>query len=106
MSDMPRRWSTIVVLAVSLAAWLGSAAAASAADPLTKSISMSGPQPLREDNHPNDYRAWGNRQYFKDSHTRWVELWASWYDLRRASRATSRDSSWSYLDTSPALRRL
>jgi len=44
------------------------AAAAQAADPLPKAISMSGPQPLREDSHPNDYRYWGNRQYFKDSH--------------------------------------
>jgi hypothetical protein len=68
-----------------------------AADPLAKSISMSGPQPLREDNHPNDYRAWGNRQYFKDSHTGWVKLWVSWYDLQQGYAATSRDGSWSNL---------
>src|SRR3954453_15099134 len=68
-----------------------------AADPLSKAISMSGPQPLREDNHPNDYRAWGNRQYFKDSHSGWVKLWVSWYDLQQAYAATSRDGSWNNL---------
>ena len=73
------------------------AAAAQAADPLPKAISMSGPQPLREDNHPNDYRSWGNRQYFKDSHTAWVKLWVSWYDLQQAYAATSRDGSWNNL---------
>jgi hypothetical protein len=86
------------------------AGAAHAADPLPKAISMSGPQPLREDNHPNDYRAWGNRQYFKDSHTGWVKLWVSWYDLQQAYAATSRDDSWNNLSGSAVgsayLRRL
>jgi hypothetical protein len=73
------------------------APAANGADPLPKAISMSGPQPLREDNHPNDYRAWGNRQFFKDSHTSWVKLWVSWYDLQQSHRAASRDDEWSNL---------
>src|SRR3954452_2803487 len=86
------------------------AAAAQAADPLPKAISMSGPQPLREDNHPNDYRYWGNRQYFRDSHTGWVKLWVSWYDLQQGYVATTRDGSWNNLTGSATgsayLRRL
>ena len=85
-------------------------AAAQAADPLPKAISMSGPQPLREDNHPNDYRSWGNRQYFKDSHTGWVKLWVSWYDLQQAYPQSSRDGEWNNLTGSSVgsayLRRL
>jgi hypothetical protein len=73
------------------------AAGAQAADPLPKSISMSGPQPLRADNHPNDYRSWGNRQYFRDSRSGWAKLWVSWYDLQQGYVATSRDSSWNNL---------
>src|SRR3954454_21144844 len=83
-----------------LAALLGLgvlAGAAQAADPLPKAISMSGPQPLREDSHPNDYRSWGNRQYFKDSHTGWVKLWVSWYDLQQGYAARSRDGDWNNL---------
>jgi hypothetical protein len=86
------------------------AGAAQAADPLPKAISMSGPQPLREDNHPNDYRSWGNRQYFRDSHTGWVKLWVSWYDLQQSYAATNRDASWNNLTGSAVgsayLRRL
>src|SRR3954454_19498761 len=86
------------------------AGVANAADPLPKAISMSGPQPLREDNHPNDYRAWGNRQYFKDSHTSWVKVWVSWYDLQQAYPQTSRDGMWNNLTASSVgssyLRRL
>ena len=73
------------------------AGAAQAADPLPKAISMSGPQPLREDNHPNDYRYWGNRQYFRDSHTGWVKLWVSWYDLQQGYTPVSRDDAWNNL---------
>jgi hypothetical protein len=84
--------------------------AAHAADPLPKAISMSGPQPLRQDNHPNDYRYWGNRQYLQDSHTSWVKLWVSWYDLQQAYPQTSRDGSWKNLTGSATgsafLRRL
>ncbi|HEX4718259.1 MAG TPA: hypothetical protein VH300_07000 [Thermoleophilaceae bacterium] len=61
---------------------------------------MSGPQPLREDNHPNDYRYWGNREYFKNSATTWVKLWVSWYDLQQAYAQTSRDNSWNNLTQS------
>jgi hypothetical protein len=86
------------------------AGAAQAADPLPKAISMSGPQPLREDNHPNDYRSWGNRQYFKDSRTGWVKLWVSWYDLEQAYPQTARDGMWNNLTGSAVgsayLRRL
>src|SRR5436190_11612124 len=96
-----------------IAALLGLAlvtGAAQAADPLPKAISMSGPQPLREDNHPNDFRYWGNREYFRDSHTSWVKLWVSWYDLQQGYAATSRDSEWNNLTGSAVgsayLRRL
>jgi hypothetical protein len=66
-------------------------------DPLPKAISMSGPQPLREDHHPNDYRYWANRELFRQSRTAWVKLWVSWYDLQQSSAATSRDASWNNL---------
>jgi hypothetical protein len=78
-----------------------SAASALAADPLPKAISMSGPQPLREDNHPNDYRVWPNRQYISDSGTSWVKLWVSWYDLQQSYQPTSQADSWRDLDTAP-----
>jgi hypothetical protein len=100
------RFVALVVL-LSLAVFAG---VAHAADPLPKGISMSGPQPLREDNHPNDYRYWGNRQYFKDSHTGWVKLWVSWYDLQQAYPQSNRDAAWNNLTGSPVgsayLRRL
>jgi hypothetical protein len=96
--------------AVGIAAFGLLAGTAQAADPLAKSISMSGPQPLREDNHPNDYRSWGNRQYFRDSRTGWVKLWVSWYDLQQGYAATSRNGSWNNLTGSSVgsahLRRL
>jgi hypothetical protein len=95
---------------VLLLAVVALAPAARGADPLPKAISMSGPQPLREDSHPNDYRAWGNRQFFKVSHTGWVKLWVSWYDLQQAYPQTTRDSSWANLTSSSTgsafLRRL
>jgi hypothetical protein len=98
-----------LALAVTVAL-LAASATAYGADPLPKAISMSGPQPLREDNHPNDYRYWGNRQYFKDSHTTWVKLWVSWFDLQQAYVATTRDGSWNDLTNASAssayLRRL
>jgi hypothetical protein len=73
---------------------------------LPKSISLSGPQPLRDDRDPNDYRYWGNRAYFKDSHTGWVKLWVSWYDLQQSYPAKSRDGSWNKLSASRDLARL
>lgn len=76
-----------------------------AADPLPKAISMSGPQPLRVDDHPNDYRSWGNRRYFSDSRTGWVKLWVSWYDLQQGHQPASLADSWSDLDTAPAGKR-
>jgi hypothetical protein len=80
------------------------------ADALHKGISMSGPQSLRADNAPNDYRDWGNRRYFRDSGTGWVKLWVSWYDLQQSHPATSLADSWDNLDTAPGgerwLRRL
>jgi hypothetical protein len=103
-----RRAAFLTSLAV--VACLGSAAAAAAADPLNKAISMSGPQPLRQDAHPNDYRYWGNREYFRDSNTRWVKFWVSWYDLQQSYRPLNRDDSWKNLDSAPGganyLRRL
>jgi hypothetical protein len=102
------RSAILCVLALALV--LFAAAASQAADPLAKSISMSGPQSLREDNHPNDYRYWSNRQYFKDSHTGWVKLWVSWYDLQQSYAATNRDAAWNNLTGSATgsayLRRL
>lgn len=67
---------------------------------------MSGPQPLRDGKDPNDYRYWGNRQYIASSHTQWVKLWVSWYDLQHSYRPTSRDASWDNLSGSSDLRRL
>lgn len=97
-------------MAVAALALLAAATTAPGAGSLRKGISMSGPQPLRQDAHPNDYRAWGNRQYFKDSGTTWVKLWVSWYDLQQAYRPASLADSWSQLNTAPGgqrwLRRL
>lgn len=89
---------------------LVAAAPALAADPLPKGISMSGPQPLRENAHPNSYLDWGNREYFRESRTSWVKLWVSWYDLQQTHPAPSRDASWDDLTgsvtSSAYLRRL
>jgi hypothetical protein len=108
--SMLTRLGRVAVAVAALLVVAAFAGAAQAADPLPKAISMSGPQPLREDNHPNDYRAWGNRQYFKDSHTGWAKLWVSWFDLQQAYTATSRDASWNNLTGSATgsayLRRL
>ncbi|MFL5842640.1 MAG: hypothetical protein ACJ77Z_19505 [Thermoleophilaceae bacterium] len=73
-------------------------------------ISMGGPQPLRQDNQPNDYRTWANRRYVEDSGTTWVKLWVSWYDLQHSYQPTSQADSWRDLDAAPSgeawLRRL
>jgi hypothetical protein len=74
--------------------------------PLPKAISMSGPQSLRVDGHPNDYRYWGNPQYLRESNTRWVKLWVSWYDIQQGHPAASREESWRLLRRSRHLRRL
>jgi hypothetical protein len=78
---------------------------ASAAD-LDKAISFSGPQSLRSDDNANDYRLWGNRLYVQQSHTRWVKLWVSWYDVQQDYTPTSRADSWRQLDKSANLTRL
>jgi hypothetical protein len=106
---MTRRSARLAAALAALAA-LAPATPAFAADPLPKTISMGGPQPLRQDNQPNDYRTWVNRQYFGDSGSTWVKLWVSWYDLQQAYQPTSRADSWSDLDRAPGgqawLRRL
>jgi hypothetical protein len=73
---------------------------------LAKAISMSGPQPLRQDDHPNDYRYWGNREYIRASRTGWVKLWVSWYDLQQGRPAENRRESWADLRRSPRIKRL
>lgn len=79
---------------------------------LRKCISLGGPGSLREDNHPDDYRLWGNREFIRNSGTRWVKLWVSWADLQQelGSAPAGRDGSWAHLDTAPRgeswLRRL
>src|SRR5439155_22892977 len=55
-----------------------------AGETLRKCISLGGPGPLRQDNHPDDYLRWGNREYIRDvSGTTWVKLWVSWHDLQQ-----------------------
>ena len=93
------RWLTVIALACVAA--LAAAGVAAATDPLPKAISMGGPQPLRADAGPNDYRSWGNRAYVRESHTGWVKLWVSWYDLEQLYVPASRDDSWNYLTNSP-----
>jgi hypothetical protein len=78
---------------------------APAAD-LQKAISFSGPQSLRSDNSPNDYRLWSNRDYVARSGTRWIKLWVSWYDVQQVYEPTSQAASWAQLDKSQNLSRL
>ena len=81
---------------------LPAAPAALAADPLRKCVSLGGPQPLRVDAHPNDYRHWGNREYLRDaSRTNWVHLWVSWEDLQQEFEPATWQSSWRHLNTAP-----
>ncbi|HEX4717315.1 MAG TPA: hypothetical protein VH300_02205 [Thermoleophilaceae bacterium] len=96
------------VLIAACAAFIGagsSAGSAAGAD-LQKAISFSGPQSLRSDNEPNDYRLWGNRDYVARSGTRWIKLWVSWYDLQQDHQPSSQAASWAQLDKSPNLSRL
>jgi hypothetical protein len=82
------------------------------AESMQKCISLGGPGPLRSDDDPDDYRLWGNREYFKQSHTRWAKLWISWMELQQELEAApqSLESSWQHLGTAPGgqswLRRL
>ncbi len=80
---------------------------------LRKCISLGGPGSLRFDDHPDDYRLWGNREYIRDaSGTKWVKLWVSWYDLQQelGFPPAGRGDSWRHLNGAPAgqswLRRL
>ena len=80
---------------------------------LRKCISLGGPGSLRFDDHPDDYRLWGNREYIRDaSGTRWVKLWVSWYDLQQelGFPPAGRGDSWRHLNGAPGgqgwLRRL
>ena len=94
----------IAALAACIAA-LSAVQPAMGAD-LQKAISFSGPQSLRSDDNPNDYRLWGNRDYVARSGTRWIKLWVSWYDLQEGYHPTSQAASWAQLDKSPNLSRL
>jgi hypothetical protein len=64
------------------------------------------------DGHPDDYRLWGNRDYFRSSGTKWVKLWVSWTDLQQelGTAPKSIADSWRHLNRAPAgsawLRRL
>ena len=64
-----------------------------------KLVSLSGPAPLVQARHPNDYRWHGNREFLRDrSQTRWVKLWVSWADLQRDHIPANRADSWAQLD--------
>jgi hypothetical protein len=80
---------------------------------LRKCMSLGGPGSLRVDGHPDDYLAWGNREFIRDeSGTAWVKLWVSWYDLQQelGKAPAGRVQSWNHLNTAPGgqswLRRL
>jgi hypothetical protein len=84
-----------------------------AGEGLRKCISLGGPGSLRFDDHPDDYRLWGNREYIRDaSGTKWVKLWVSWYDLQQelGLPPVGRGDSWRHLNGAPGgqhwLRRL
>ena len=113
--DLLRRGAGLALLggAGSLATLDRLAGDAPAAGNLRKCISLGGPGSLRVDGHPDDYLAWGNREYIRDaSRTTWVKLWVSWYDLQQELGAApaSRAASWTHLNTAPGgqswLRRL
>src|SRR4051795_2688023 len=92
----------IPVVIAACAAFLGAGVAAdqAAGADLQKAISFSGPQSLRSDDNPNDYRLWGNRDYVTRSGTRWIKLWVSWYDLQQDQPPASQSASWAQLDRS------
>ena len=100
----------LLAISLTLLAAALAPAGAVAAEPLKKGISMNGPQPLRADGHPNDYRHWGNPGFFTESGTDWVKLWVSWADLQQEYAATSLADSWRHLNSAPGgqgyLRRL
>jgi len=104
VGDVTMRGRAVIGLCVAFVIAVG-AGPATAAD-LQKAISFSGPQSLRSDDNPNDYRLWGNRDYVSQSRTRWVKLWVSWYDVQQSYQPISRADSWRQLDKSPNLSRL
>jgi len=73
------------------------------AEAMQKCISLGGPGPLRVDDDPDDYRLWGNREYFRESQTRWVKFWISWMELQQELGATPQtlERSWQHLGTAP-----
>jgi hypothetical protein len=83
-----------------------------ALSPMQRCISFGGPGPLREDQHPDDYRMWGNREFVRRSGTSWVKFWVSWAELQQelGSAPENRARSWAHLDSAPGggswLRRL
>src|SRR5436190_7606631 len=97
-----------LVIGAACAAFIapGLAAEPAAGADLQKAISFNGPQSLRSDNSPNDYRLWGNRDYVTRSGTRWVKLWVSWYDLQQDQPPATQAASWAQLDKSASLSRL
>jgi hypothetical protein len=112
--DFIRRGGELA-FAAGAASWLSLdrlADSALAAGNLRKCISMGGPGPMRVDDSPDDYLLWGNREFIKDSHTSWVKLWISWYDLQQELGAApaGRVQSWDHLNSAPGeqswLRRL
>lgn len=63
---------------------------------------MGGAGVLRQDDHPQDYRLWGNREYLRDdSETHWVKLWVSWYELQEGFKPRSQTDSWKQLNSAP-----
>src|SRR4051794_10886780 len=99
-------WGRLVITLCAALVAVGLLAGPAAGADLQKAISFSGPQSLRSDDNPNDYRLWGNRDYVTRSRTRWIKLWVSWYDLQQDQPPASQAASWAQLDKSPNLSRL
>jgi hypothetical protein len=71
---------------------------------MRKCISLGGPGPIRRDDDPDDYRLWGNREFIRESGTKWVKAWLSWSDLQGeldAAPATMA-RSWDQLSKAPS----
>jgi len=68
---------------------------------LRKGLSFGGPQSLRADGHPHDYRLWGNRDLVTSSGTTWIKLWVSWDDLLPDHAPADRAACWAELNVAP-----